>query len=181
MSLEHDKLIHLIHARIQYVRIVAWFKFIQNQPIYVPAVEKEQSSAVMKVADQLLLDSSIVEQLMRVVRKLSRQIQRDLHAIWVETVPFCDPRLCEEVLQRLHHLRLLIRDIDIQILQLLSRVTEQFSPHLQSYVDGYRTAYNAPLLYKLYVLINQLISNSRDMSKKLDGNAETISLRSTCH
>ncbi|MDR3441839.1 MAG: chorismate mutase [Legionella sp.] len=184
MRAVHYELIRLMQMRMDYVRIIASLKFILKKPVYAPAVEKEQRHHLMVVASQLSLDASFIRSFMRVLCKISREIQRKLHAIWSLEQGTCVqfllsqanhiPMLQLSVLrsklyafdgyvmlfceQLIHSLRCFIRLIDIQIIDLFSSLTDKFSlSFVKEQFGSWYQFSNEILLYKLFLLINGFV------------------------
>ncbi|KTC76057.1 chorismate mutase [Legionella birminghamensis] len=174
------ELVRLMQMRMDYVRIIASLKFLLKKPIYVPSVEREQYTQIVKMAWQLNLDESLVKSFTRVLCKISREIQRKLHASW-----YSNPSACVQfLLNQANHISILqlsqiknelyaldgqvilifeqflqlfrfsIRLIDMQIIRLFSVLTPDFSlsSMKEELRDWYQLSSNA-LLQKLFILV----------------------------
>ena len=121
---------------------------------------------------------------MRVLCKISRETQRKMHAIWslehgtcvqfllnqVNHIPILQLSVLRSKLyafdeyamffcdQLIHSLRFSIRLIDIQIIDLFSSLTDNFSLSFvrEQFVSWYQFS-NEILLYKLFLLINGFV------------------------
>lgn len=170
--------------RIDTVGIIASLKFILKKPVYAPSVEKEQRHYLMGMASQLSLDASSIRDFMRVICKISREIQRKMHAIWS-----LDPTACLQFLLSQAHqipmlqlsnlknklrvldehalflceqlidlLRFFIRFIDIQIISLLCSLTNNFPFNfIKEEFAHWPQLPNKALLHKLFLLINKFV------------------------
>lgn len=107
MRTAHEELIMLMHMRIGYVRIIASLKFLLNKPIYVPSVEQEQSHHVMEMALQLGLNALLIRSFMKVLCRISREVQRNMHAIWSLEEGSC----MQFLLSQMNHLPIMQRSI----------------------------------------------------------------------
>lgn len=184
MQAGHYELIRLIQMRMDYVRIIASLKFILKKPIYAPAVEKAQCHHLMEMASQFDLDASFIKSFMKVLCKISREVQRKMHAIWSLDKEACAQFLLSQVNhipmlqltalknklhtlnehapflfdQLIHLLRFSIRFIDMQIISLFSSVANTISLSFikEHFVDWHQFSNNA-LLYKLFLLMNRCV------------------------
>lgn len=178
------ELIRLMQMRMDYVHIIASLKFLLKKPVYAPSVEKERCHHLMEVASQLGLDSSSVRSFMRVLCKISREIQRKMHAIWsldqeacvqfllsqVNHIPMLQLSILRNKLnvlddhalffcdQLIYLLRFFIQFIDIQIIDLFSSLTDNFSlSFVKEEFGSWSQIPNEILLYKLFLLMNGLV------------------------
>ncbi|MFT4059529.1 MAG: hypothetical protein QM652_08280 [Legionella sp.] len=169
--------------RIDYVRIIASLKFILKKPVYAPSIEKEQCHHLMEVASKLSLDVLSVRNFMRVLCKISREIQRKMHVIWsldqracvqfllnhVHHIPTLQLNVLKSKLrvldddalffceQLIHLVRFSIRFIDIQVISLFS-LTNNFSlNYIREKFDDWQQLSNNALLYKLFLLMNRFL------------------------
>lgn len=184
MRAAHDELINLMHMRINYVRVIASLKFLLNKPIYVPSVEQEQCHHLIVVALQLGLNTLLVRSFMKVLCKISREVQRKMHAIWyleegscmqfllkqMNYIPMVQRSLMNNELyiladhglffceQLISLIRFFIRFIDLQIISLCSSLTENFSLScVKEQVSYWHHLPNDRLLYKLFLLMNKFV------------------------
>jgi chorismate mutase len=184
MQTVHDELISLIHMRMNYVRIIASLKFIFNKPIYVPSVEREQCHLLIEMASQLGLNAMLVRDFMRVLCKISRETQRKMHAIWyleegscmqfllrqMNHIPMVQRSIMNNKLnilsdhglffceQLINLMRFFIRFIDLQIINLCSSLTDNFSlSWIKEQVSYWHQLPNDTLLYKLFLLMNGFV------------------------
>lgn len=184
MRTAHNELIKLMRMRMDYVCIIASLKFLLNKPIYVPSVEQEQCHYVMEMTLQLGLNALLVRSFMKVLCKISREIQRNMHAIWSVEEGGCMPFLLSKMdqipmmqrsimnnqlnIQGAHCLffcdqlmglmRFFIRFIDLQIISLCSSLTDNFSLScIKEQVSYWHHLPNDALLYKLFLLMNAFV------------------------
>lgn len=184
MQIAHDELIKLMHMRINYVRIIAALKFLLNKPIYVPSVEQEQSNHLMEMALQLGLNALLIRDFMKVLCKISREVQRKMHAMWyseegscmqfllgqMNYIPMVQRTIMDNKLnildkldllfcdQLMNLMRFFIRFIDLQIISLCSSLTDNFSLScIKEQVGYWHQLPNDTLLYKLFLLLNGFV------------------------
>lgn len=184
MRIAHDELIRLMHMRMDYVRIIASLKFLLNKPIYVPSVEQEQCHHLMEMASQLGLNALLVRGFMKVLCKISREIQRKMHVVWYLEEGSCMQFLLSQMnhipmMQRgimnnklnifgdhdlffcellMGLMRFFIRLIDLQIISLCSSLTDNFSlGWIKKQVNYWHQLPNDALLYKLFLLMNGFV------------------------
>lgn len=188
MRTAHDELISLMHMRIKYVRIIASLKFLFNKPIYVPSVEQEQCHYLMEMASQLGLNALLVREFMKVICKISREVQRKMHAIWyleeggcmqfllkqMNYIPMVERSIMKKELNTLGEhdhffyeqlmslMRFFIRLIDLQIIRLCSSLTDNVSLScIKEQVSYWNHLPNDTLLYKLFLLMNGFVKKEK--------------------
>ena len=184
MRTTHDELISLMHMRMKYVHIIASLKFLLNKPIYVPSVEQEQCHHLMGMASQLGLNALLVKSFMKVLCKISREVQRKMHAIWyleegscmqfllrqMSYIPMVQRSIMNNELnilgehdllfcdQLMSLMRFFIRFIDLQIISVCSSLTDNFSLScIKEQVSYWHYLPNDTLLYKLFLLMNGFV------------------------
>lgn len=184
MQAVHYELIRLMHMRMNYVHIIASLKFILKKPIYSPSVEKEQLNCLIEVASELSLDPLFIRKFMRVLCKISRETQRNMHELWslergncvqfllsqLSHIPMLQLSFFSSKLNELdeyaklffdqfiHSLRHFIRIVDMQIVNLLSFLTDNFSlSFVKDHFSSWYQFSNEILLYKLFLLIKSCV------------------------